>query len=122
VLSSDISLCSAVRGVIVRQWVAQPLPVVLRVVVGVFLVFERDYVRVLSVSGEDQCSGEQLWELQNFLLLFVLKLCFVRILLGKKGLFGCSNWWKSLFQCTGKLISVWGLSYSGLVLEGLAVW
>jgi hypothetical protein len=106
VLSWEISLCSVVRGVIVRQWVAQPLPVVLRVVVGVFPVFEQDFVRVLSGSGEDRCPGEQLWELQNFLQLFVLKLCFVRILLGKKGMFGCSNWWKSLFQCTGKLISV----------------
>jgi hypothetical protein len=105
VLSWEISLCSAVR-VIVRQWVAQPLPVVLRVVVGVFPVFEWDFVRVLSSSGKDRCSSEQLWELQNFLQLFVPNRCFVRILLGKKALFGCSNWWKSLFQCTGKLISV----------------
>jgi hypothetical protein len=31
------------------------------------------------------CSGERLGELQNFLQLFVLKFCFLRVYLGKKG-------------------------------------
>jgi hypothetical protein len=53
----------------------------------------------------------------KFSATFVLNICFVRVYLGKKWLFGCRNWWKSLILCTGKLISVRGLSYSGLVLD-----
>jgi hypothetical protein len=41
------------------------------------------------------------------------------LFLGKKGVFGCSTLWKSLFQCTGKLIPVSGLLYSEHILFSL---